>query len=411
MGSPLAASLIRSRVVGSCRWQWNLSSKPGKAHASPARSAVLPPSIRPVPRRPHRPLSFSRINRERGLDRPVTAGYQASLTRTTAGATTISGRTAPLAPMGSPRGSCVSRLVVDFDSTCTQRDTTALYGELAAEEAEARNDLERGAAIRQAWKEAGLAYMEQYDKAMALALQEAPQRREAFDLPALRRFLAAMSVMEQASMDDLVRNKLLAGVSRPAIADAVRAGRVPLQEGCLRVLHRCAHDKIAVSVLSVNPSRELLSAALHLDAWPAVTPPPEILSNELEQQGEVSTGALSGGIHTPLHKEACFERLASAAAPPGASPPSARKPAESQGLTVYVGDSVTDLLPLVSADLGVLLGCSASAERVCRAFGVTLQAVPEFLAQHQDRPVESRRGTGRLLQAQSWSRRRQGRRP
>lgn len=135
----------------------------------------------------------------------------------------------------------------------------------------------------------------------------------------------------------------------------------------------------------------------------AAPSPPEILCNELEQQGGVSTGALSGGIHTPLHKEACFERLTSEASSPSSSTLGARRPAKSQGLTVYVGDSVTDLLPLVSADLGVLLGCSASAERVCRAFGVTLEAVPEFLAAHQDRPVESRRGTGRLLQAQSWS--------
>lgn len=74
--------------------------------------------------------------------------------------------------MGGPSGSCVSRLVVDFDSTCTQRDTTALYGELAAEEAEARNEHERGATIRQAWQDAGQAYMEQYEETMALALQE-----------------------------------------------------------------------------------------------------------------------------------------------------------------------------------------------------------------------------------------------
>jgi hypothetical protein len=69
-------------------------------------------------------------------------------------------------------------------------------------------------------------------------------------------------------MDELVRKKLLAGVSRPAIAAAVKQGRVPLQQGCLPVLHRCAQEGITISVLSVNPSQELIRAALELDTWP-----------------------------------------------------------------------------------------------------------------------------------------------
>lgn len=88
-------------------------------------------------------------------------------------------------------------------------------------------------------------------------------------------------------MDDLVRSKLLAGVPRPAIAAAVTAGRVPLQEGCLRVLHRCAQENIAVSFLSVNPSRELLFAALHLDAWPGTNG-----TSDMQSQQEVHQKAL-----------------------------------------------------------------------------------------------------------------------
>lgn len=94
------------------------------------------------------------------------------------------------------------------------------------------------------------------------------RQREGFDLPGLTRFLEAMSAMEQGSMDELVRKKLLAGVSRSAIAAAVRQGRVPLQQGCLPVLHRCAQEGTSISVLSVNPSQELIRAALELDTWP-----------------------------------------------------------------------------------------------------------------------------------------------
>lgn len=130
------------------------------------------------------------------------------------------------------------------------------------------------------------------------------------------------------------------------------------------------------------------------------------MCNELEEQAGFSTGVMRGAIHTPLHKQARFHDLTGSSPAPEASRSAAVGRAASPrsgGLTMYVGDSATDLLPLVAADLGVLLGSSASTEMVCRAFGITLEAVPDFVAKQQGRPAESRQGSGRLLQAQSWA--------
>lgn len=47
---------------------------------------------------------------------------------------------------------------------------------------------------------------------------------------------------------------------------------------------------------------------------------------------------------------------------------------ESSGplLTIYVGDSVTDLLAMLDADVGIVVGNSGTFERVANAFGITV---------------------------------------
>lgn len=111
--------------------------------------------------------------------RPI-AAHHATLMRAPPATTTA----ARSGPMRTSCGGCISTLVVDFDSTCTQHDSTSLYGQLAAEEADARQEWEKGAAIRKAWEEAGRMYAKQYNETMTQALPEVRISRN-FDFPSL----------------------------------------------------------------------------------------------------------------------------------------------------------------------------------------------------------------------------------
>lgn len=45
------------------------------------------------------------------------------------------------------------------------------------------------------------------------------------------------------------------------------------------------------------------------------------------------------------------------------------------GLTVYVGDSMSDLAPLLAADVGIVIGQNKLLRRVAKAAGVQLKAL------------------------------------
>jgi hypothetical protein len=97
--------------------------------------------------------------------------------------------------MNTSCGGCISTFVVDFDSTCTQHDTTSLYGQLAAEEADARQEWEKGAAIRKAWEEAGRMYAKQYHETMTQALPEVRIIRN-INFPSLEIVIVPQSLCE-----------------------------------------------------------------------------------------------------------------------------------------------------------------------------------------------------------------------
>ena len=45
------------------------------------------------------------------------------------------------------------------------------------------------------------------------------------------------------------------------------------------------------------------------------------------------------------------------------------------GLTVYVGDSMSDLAPLLAADIGIVIGQNKLLRRVAKAAGIQLKAL------------------------------------
>lgn len=90
-----------------------------------------------------------------------------------------------------------------------------------------------------------------------------------------------------------------------------------------------------------------------------------IHANEFAFEESVSTGEIDRKIQSPLDKVEKFKSI--------------RSDADSTVpfLSVYIGDSAGDLLCLLEADIGIVVGSSTSLRRVGRQFGVSF--VPLFL--------------------------------
>ena len=62
---------------------------------------------------------------------------------------------------------------------------------------------------------------------------------------------------------------------------------------------------------------------------------------------------------------------------------------------VYVGDSVTDLLAMLAADVGIVVGASATLRQVTEAYGIEMRPLVGALAQ-------DKAASGVVYTAASW---------
>ncbi|KAJ0079653.1 hypothetical protein Patl1_23110 [Pistacia atlantica] len=77
-------------------------------------------------------------------------------------------------------------------------------------------------------------------------------------------------------------------------------------------------------------------------------------------------------------------------------------------LTIYIGDSVGDLLCLLKADIGIVIGSSSSLRRVGSQFGVSFVPLYPALVKKQKQYVEGSSGnwkglSGILYTVSSWA--------
>ncbi|KAA8900834.1 HAD-like domain-containing protein [Sphaerosporella brunnea] len=169
-------------------------------------------------------------------------------------------------------------------------------------------------------------------------------------------FLDSLLPVESAS----IRRIEAAGVFKGLRSgDVEKAGEsVRLREGAGRVFEAAKKRGVRTTVLSVNWSRAWIRGALEKAAPGGL----EVVSNDLcTDESGVATGMLSRpvggdvGIWTAGHKERCMRSCCCD---------------EQDGVTVYVGDSCTDLMCLLLADVGVVVG--DKLDEVCGRIGVAV---------------------------------------
>lgn len=233
----------------------------------------------------------------------------------------------------------IALLTIDFDETVTARDTTPRLPELAAERlpsAEADD-------LRERWRAGAQAYYADWKATFARALdrlEAAPDPRAS-----LSGFAAAFDAVERSSIESVVSGGFLRGIPRDALRTTGESAEK--REGALETLAEACERGIALQVISANWSSDVVRGGIGgLDA--------PIHSNDLVFDArDVSTGDLNRRIVSALDKLRQFQALPS-----------------DGGARVFVGDSVTDLLALLDADVGILVGENPSPLAVCQRAGV-----------------------------------------
>ncbi|GAB4815842.1 hypothetical protein N2152v2_002888 [Parachlorella kessleri] len=306
----------------------------------------------------------------------------------------------------------ISLIVVDFDDTCSASDTIGLICQTAiaaavkqageGEFAESiRRELEgtvrglvtnyaarRNALLEEILPEVGGAtgdsgvgyhhsglvthYAARRSALLEEVLPEVEEPPEEFDMGWLGDFIDRLSEFDREMNKVVIDSGILAGIKKGALSDTGAA--IAMKAGCLELLQRAVKAGIPTCVLSVNWSAEMVRSALAQRGLPAVVAEDElgsalqaecamVVANELEYFGDQSTGSIKRRVECAADKGHVFDDLLLNMAMEGSAP---------EGVTVVIGDSMTDIPALISADVGILLGSDTLVQQVALAAGIDI---------------------------------------
>ncbi|XP_062195679.1 bifunctional TH2 protein, mitochondrial-like isoform X3 [Phragmites australis] len=289
----------------------------------------------------------------------------------------------------------------DFDLTCTSVDSSAILAEIAilshqkASQSGTDNTLNhtKSADLRNSWNIISKQYMEEYEQCMERLLP--PDEARSLDYDQLYKGLEVLAEFEKLANSRVVDSGVLRGMN---LEDIRKAGeRLILQDGCRDFFQKIGKTReglnLDIHVLSYCWCAELIRSAFSsvgcLDGL-------NIHSNEFAFEGSVSTGQIERKMQSPIDK---VEKLKSIKSDTDSTSPL---------LSVYIGDSVGDLLCLLEADIGIVVGSSTTLRRVGKQFGVSFVPLFPGLVDKQRQLTEQEASmfkvrSGVLYTVSSWS--------
>lgn len=284
----------------------------------------------------------------------------------------------------------IERLFIfsDFDLTCTVVDSSAILAEIAILTASKSDQDAKKISLdmRNSWDELSNQYTEEYEACIESLLPEKEVKE--FDFSLLYQSLQQLAEFEKRANSRVVESGMLKGVN---LDDIKRAGEhLKLHDGCKDFFQKVVkkNEKLAIDlhVLSYCWCADLIrSSFLSVGCLDDVT----IHSNEFNFEDSFSTGEIKINMQTPIDKVLSFTNVLNA---------------ETQNhLSIYIGDSVGDILCLLKADIGIVVGSSASLRKVGARFGVSFVPLYPGVITKQ-RELSSWKGlSGVLYTASSWT--------
>ncbi|KAI9024422.1 HAD-like domain-containing protein [Phycomyces nitens] len=224
-------------------------------------------------------------------------------------------------------------VLVDFDQTITIKDTIELLANTAL----------RLTKSKLTWDYFVDAYMRDYDKVIHKTFLD-PTAKE-----------HALAKAEQNSLTRVTANEVFKGLKRQDLLDAGR-----------REASRCLRPGVIDALKQISPSDQLHIVSLNWSKdWilgfldPLGLSQAQIHCNDLVYGKDgLSTGVIEQRILTTRDKQREMDHIVR----------------QSQHTsTVYIGDSLGDLLPLINADIGVIIGNNQSLADAIRQHGFSLE--------------------------------------
>ncbi|XP_057965127.1 bifunctional TH2 protein, mitochondrial-like isoform X2 [Malania oleifera] len=255
----------------------------------------------------------------------------------------------------------------DFDLTCTAIDSSALLAEFAIITAPksdpngSETQLARlpSADLRNTWGVLSRQYSEEYEQCIESIMPS--ETAHNFNYEGLCKALEQLSDFEKKANLRVVESGVLKGLN---VDDIKRAGqRLILQDGCRGFFQKIVKDvnlEADVHVLSYCWCGDLIRSAFSSGGLDVL----KVHSNELAYEESISTGKILGEVESPLEKLQAFNNIL--------------KDCDNDGnnVSIYIGGSVGDLLCLLEADVGIVIGSSPSLQKLGEQFGVSF--IPLF---------------------------------
>lgn len=288
----------------------------------------------------------------------------------------------------------------DFDLTCTIVDSSAILAEIAivtapkSDQNQPENRIGRmsSADLRNAWCDLSRQYTQEYEECIEIIL---PTRKlDKFNYEDLHKALEQFADFEKRANSRVIESGVLKGLN---VEDIKRTGeRLILHDGCSGFFQNLVRNETLnanVHVLSYCWCDDLIKSAFSSGGLNVL----DIHANEFTYEESISTGEIVKKVETPIDKVETFNRILK------------DSDNDKKKLTVYIGDSVGDLLCLLKADVGIVYGSSSSLRRVGGQFGVTFLPLFPGLVKKQKEYVAGSRSSkwkgllGTLYTVSSWA--------
>ncbi|KAF5726989.1 aminopyrimidine aminohydrolase mitochondrial isoform X2 [Tripterygium wilfordii] len=272
----------------------------------------------------------------------------------------------PLSRVHGNAGCCLS-IFCDFDLTCTTVDSSAILAELALitalkvdpDVSVAQLARMPSAELRRTWDFLSVQYAEEYDQCIESILLLG--KVENFSNELLYQAFQQLTDFEKLANTRVVQSGVLKGLN---LEDIKRAGHLlGLHDGCKGFFQKVVDNedlKTDIHVLSYCWCGDLIRSAFASGDLSSL----KVHSNELAFEESTSTGEIIKKVESPLEKLQVFKDVLK------------DRGNSEQHLTIYIGGSVGDLLCLLEADIGIVIGPSPSLMSLGRQFGVSF--VPLF---------------------------------
>eukprot|EP00903_Cladosiphon_okamuranus_P019242 g17693.t1 len=294
----------------------------------------------------------------------------------------------------------VALLCVDFDDTLTDGDTTSLLIEAVKAQ---RDTAEDQATVERDWAMLTSAFLSKWSEVTEGSLTTEfeggvcpVKSEEDVDRQGLEEMLRRLEAVDLDSVSRVSDSKILRGLTRESVRSSL-AGPLrsswKVRAGMARCMSRALASPFRTHVVSINWSRDVITTVLsetllENDGSSSSSGTGDIIvadrstssrlqgdwrgsisSNDLVyDESGISSGEIAVQVSGSFGKHQRFLTLENAARDTFAcSGPSTRS------ITIYVGDSVTDLLAMLDADVGIVVGDNDTFEKAADTFGIAVR--------------------------------------